>query len=85
MADGALVLFGGALLLTPGFLSDILGVLLLLPPTRAVVRRLLLRHFTSRIVVTVAGGPRARRAASRPDYDVDGTAHEVRREQGRLP
>src|SRR3954447_18075390 len=32
--DGALVLFGGAMLLTPGFLSDILGALLLLPPTR---------------------------------------------------
>src|SRR3954469_4444114 len=31
--DGALVLLGGAFLLTPGFLSDILGVLLLLPPT----------------------------------------------------
>src|ERR687884_523552 len=32
--DGVLVIFGGALLLTPGFLSDILGLLLLLPPTR---------------------------------------------------
>ena len=36
--DGALVIFGGALLLTPGFLSDILGLILLLPPTRAIVR-----------------------------------------------
>jgi UPF0716 protein FxsA len=84
VADGALIVFGGALLLTPGFLSDILGVLLLLPPTRAVIRALLLRHFTSRFVMTVAGGPRSRRAA-RHDYDVDGTAHEVRRERGRLP
>src|SRR5687768_7490511 len=39
--DGALVLFGGALLLTPGFLSDILGLFLLLPPTRALVRAVL--------------------------------------------
>src|SRR5919204_841702 len=39
--DGALVIFGGAFLLTPGFLTDILGALLLLPPTRAVVRRML--------------------------------------------
>ena len=38
--DGALVLMGGALLLTPGFLSDILGLVLLIPPTRAVVRRM---------------------------------------------
>src|SRR4029453_16950193 len=36
--DGALVIFGGALLLTPGFITDILGLILLLPPSRAVVR-----------------------------------------------
>ncbi len=84
VADGALIVFGGALLLTPGFLTDILGVLLLLPPTRAVIRALLLRHFTSKLVMTVAGGPRSRRAA-RQDFDVEGTAHEVRRERGRLP
>src|SRR5687768_14490985 len=33
--DGALIVFGGALLLTPGFLTDILGLILLIPPTRA--------------------------------------------------
>ena len=43
VADGALVLLAGALLLTPGFLSDVLGVLLLLPPTRALARRQLPR------------------------------------------
>ena len=37
--DGVLVIFGGALLLTPGFVTDILGLLFLLPPTRAIVRR----------------------------------------------
>src|SRR3954452_3743673 len=35
--DGVLVIFGGALLITPGFLSDIVGLLLLIPPTRALV------------------------------------------------
>src|SRR5829696_6423398 len=40
--DGALVIFGGALLLTPGFITDIFGMALLLPPTRAFVRRTLL-------------------------------------------
>src|SRR5215207_7152833 len=40
VADGAMILLAGALLLTPGFLSDVLGVLLLLPPTRALARRL---------------------------------------------
>ncbi len=48
--DGALVLFGGALLLTPGFISDILGIVLLLPPTRAVVRGILVRRFAARMV-----------------------------------
>src|SRR5215213_6555745 len=52
--DGALVLFGGALLLTPGFLSDILGVFLLLPPTRAFVRRVLVRRFAGRMVASMA-------------------------------
>jgi UPF0716 protein FxsA len=37
--DGVLVVLGGAFLLTPGFLTDILGLVLLLPPSRAVVRR----------------------------------------------
>jgi UPF0716 protein FxsA len=38
-ADGAMILLAGALLLTPGFLTDVAGVLLLLPPVRAVLRR----------------------------------------------
>lgn len=37
--SGALVIFGGALLLTPGFLTDIAGLLLLIPPTRRVIAR----------------------------------------------
>jgi UPF0716 protein FxsA len=43
--DGILVILGGALLLTPGFITDIFGLVLLLPPTRAIVRAI-----TSRIV-----------------------------------
>jgi UPF0716 protein FxsA len=39
VVDGALVLLGGALLLTPGFVTDALGLLLVVPPTRAVVNR----------------------------------------------
>src|SRR5829696_9404437 len=50
--DGVLVIFGGALLLTPGFISDILGALLLLPPTRAVARRVLVRRFAARMVAS---------------------------------
>lgn len=39
VADGALILFGAALLLTPGFLTDALGLVLLFPPSRATVRQ----------------------------------------------
>jgi UPF0716 protein FxsA len=70
--DGALVLFGGALLLTPGFLSDLLGVLLLLPPTRAVVRQVLVRRFAARMVASVATPRMPRRS-----YDVEGSATDV--------
>jgi UPF0716 protein FxsA len=38
-ADGALVILGGAFLLTPGFVTDVVGVLCVLPPTRALLRR----------------------------------------------
>jgi UPF0716 protein FxsA len=58
--DGALVIFGGALLLTPGFLSDVLGLILLLPPTRAVVRTVLLRRFAGRIVAGATSGAQGR-------------------------
>src|ERR687886_1506336 len=54
--DGVLVIFGGALLLTPGFVTDILGVILLLPPTRAVVRSVLGRRLLPRLVVGGIGG-----------------------------
>lgn len=49
LADAALVLVGGVLLLTPGFLSDVLGFFLVLPPTRAVARGLLLRIVVRRM------------------------------------
>ena len=48
VADGALVLVGATLLLTPGFVTDGLGLLLVVPPTRAVLRRLLLRWAAAR-------------------------------------
>jgi UPF0716 protein FxsA len=50
-ADGALVIVGGALLLAPGFVTDALGLLCVLPPTRALVRRLLLGFFLGRFGV----------------------------------
>ncbi len=77
--DGALIIFGGALLLTPGFATDVLGLLLLLPPTRAVVRRLLVRRFAGRVVAS------ATRTRVRPtrDFDVEGQATDL--DPRRLP
>jgi UPF0716 protein FxsA len=49
VADGALVIVGGTLLLTPGFLTDIFGFFFLLPPTRPLARRLLLRFAGRRV------------------------------------
>ncbi|HKH16694.1 MAG TPA: FxsA family protein [Solirubrobacteraceae bacterium] len=77
VADGVLVIFGGALLLTPGFLTDVLGLLLLLPPTRAVIRRLFLRQAMRRITVTMTAGTRAPRGGARRDDDLEGTAVDV--------
>ncbi|MGE3620249.1 MAG: FxsA family protein [Acidimicrobiia bacterium] len=57
IVDGVLILFAGALMLAPGFVSDALAVLLLLPPTRAVLRRLVLRRIRQGgAVVTIIGG-----------------------------
>lgn len=49
LIDGALVLVGGLLLLSPGFFSDIIGILLLIPYTRLIVRHLLKRWLWSLI------------------------------------
>lgn len=54
LIDGLLVLVAGALMLTPGFLTDGLGLVLLLPPTRAIVRTGLKKRFAGRI--TLGGG-----------------------------
>ncbi len=48
MVDGFLALFAAALLMTPGFVTDILGIVLLLPPTRALIRPFVVRYFTTR-------------------------------------
>jgi UPF0716 protein FxsA len=49
--DGVLVIFGGAFLITPGFLTDIVGLVLLIPPTRRVVRRTVERRLGRRVEV----------------------------------
>jgi UPF0716 protein FxsA len=70
--DGALVLIGGALLIVPGFITDALGIVFLLPPTRALMRVLLIRNLQSRVVVRAARYPRRRDPG-----DVEGTATDI--------
>jgi UPF0716 protein FxsA len=49
--DGVLVIFGGAFLITPGFITDVLGLILLIPPTRSAVRRVVERRIGERVQV----------------------------------
>lgn len=51
LIDGVLILFAGALLLTPGFLTDVLGVLLLIPPVRVALRAVAARRLAKRAAV----------------------------------
>jgi UPF0716 protein FxsA len=84
VADGVLVIFGGALLLTPGFLTDIVGLLFLLPPTRALIRRVFLRQALKRITVSMTTVQTPPRNGRRSD-DVEGTAVDVDPRPGGRP
>lgn len=55
LADGAMIFFASALMLTPGFLTDFVGLALLLPPIRAVLRPPVVAFFKKRIEVRTAG------------------------------
>jgi UPF0716 protein FxsA len=69
LADGILILVGGILMLTPGFVLDILGALFILPFTRPVGRRILTGVISRRLVgATFPVGPQTRQ---RPGPDPD--------------
>jgi UPF0716 protein FxsA len=55
LVDGGLVLTAGVLLVVPGFVTGVIGLLLLFPPTRVLARGTLKRRFQGR--VTYLGGP----------------------------
>jgi UPF0716 protein FxsA len=69
LADGALILVGGTLMLSPGFVTDAFGIVLILPFTRPVARRLLTQVVSKRLVVvgTPMSGPTRRRPRPGPD------------------
>lgn len=88
VVDGLLIVIGGTLLLAPGFLTDIVGLFFLIPPTRALVRAVLKRFTIGRIAIVGMGnggpfggaGPFGRGGGD-PDqpnrhYDYDVTAEE---------
>ncbi len=66
LADGALILVGGTLMLSPGFVTDVFGIVLILPFTRPVARRLLTRVVAQRLVVTAGGWGPGGASAGRP-------------------
>lgn len=70
VVDGALVLLGGSLLIVPGFITDLLAILLL-APTRGLLRPMLVRHVQSRLFSRAPGFGRGR------SYDVDSTASDI--------
>jgi UPF0716 protein FxsA len=69
--DGALVLIGGSLMIVPGFITDALGLLCLLPPGRALLRAALARNLQSRLIM------RAFRVTGVDEGIVDSTARDV--------
>jgi UPF0716 protein FxsA len=84
VADGFLVILGGALLIAPGFITDIFGILFLIPPTRALARKVLYRFTVGRVAIVgfpvgsvggfgnrPQGGQGADGAKRSYDYDVD--------------
>ncbi len=93
--DGAMVIAGGAFLLAPGFITDVIGLLLLIPPTRALLRGLMTRMAKRRLAFRVHTPPPGPRPGPRPgpgfgappprrqSYDYEGTAREV--DESELP
>ncbi|MDP9189272.1 MAG: FxsA family protein [Actinomycetota bacterium] len=86
--DGVLIIFGGALLLTPGFITDVFGLLLLIPPTRAIVRGVLNRFVVGRFTAAPRAamwgygqvqGRRGRRDAPRDPRAAPAAEREPRR------
>jgi UPF0716 protein FxsA len=51
VVDGVLIVIGGTLLVSPGFITDIFGLFLLIPPTRALARAVLRRFTIGRVAI----------------------------------
>src|SRR3954452_382894 len=74
LTDGALVLIGGTLLLTPGFVTDIFGFFFILPFTRPIARRIMTAVVARRAALLFGGrdsGPWAQRGGLHQIYRDD--------------
>jgi UPF0716 protein FxsA len=78
LADAALVLVGGTLLLTPGFLTDVVGFFLVLPFTRPVARTALTRFLTRKFL----SGPGASATVRPGGRFMDGSSAGTRQRPG---
>ena len=72
LVDGGLTLIGGTLMLAPGFITDLLGLLMILPVTRPLFRRLLTGVVAGRLVTMGPGAPGGRGSEHRPGPDPEG-------------
>jgi UPF0716 protein FxsA len=71
LVDGLMILVAGAVLLTPGVLTDILGFCLLIPPIRAILKQLVIARFKHRIVVSGFSSTPPQGASSEDIIDVE--------------
>ncbi len=67
-----MVVIGGTMLMIPGFITDVIGIALLLPPTRSLLTPLVVRNLHSRLAVRAA-----RFSSASTGYDVDSTATDI--------
>jgi UPF0716 protein FxsA len=70
--DGVMILVAGAVLLTPGFLTDAIGFLLLTPPVRMVVRKRLSNYLKGRIQFVSPGASQMGRGFDNQSFPTQG-------------
>lgn len=72
LTHGAAILVSGAFLISPGFITDTLGFLLLLPPVRDLIHNFLIKRFGDRITVVSSFGGSTRIDRNDDVIDVEG-------------
>ena len=69
MVNGVMILVGGLLLLTPGFLTDTFGFMLLIPLTRAIIKKLITAHMNHVIIRHPSAGEEAKPFPPREKFE----------------